>query len=113
LRLRWPDVRSSDDEEVFSLDNLQAWQIQNDMLQAFVATDDAEDDMHDHLLERATASGILPHGSMAELAYEHQQANASNLLQRMQSHSEKARVSRWIDLSLPQQGENKPFAVRL
>jgi len=113
LRLRLPEDNSSDDEEIFSLDGLQSWQIRNDMLQSFVATQDAESEVHAGILERASASGILPHGAMAGLSYEEQQRNARNLLERLQGAGAEHRESRWVELSLPQDTETPPFSVRL
>ena len=113
LRLHLPEDTSSEDEEIFSLDGLQSWQVRQDMLENFVLRQDADDVVHANLLERASARGVLPHGAMAGLSYEQQERKARSLLERLEGSGAERTESRWVELVLPQDSGTPPFSVRL
>src|SRR5690606_22573050 len=113
LRLHLPEDNSSEDEEIFSLDGLQSWQVRQDMLENFVLRQDADDVVHANLLERASARGVLPHGAMAGLSYEQQERKARSLLERLEGSGAERMESRWVELVLPQDSGTPPFSVRL
>jgi|GEM_PF-398875 len=74
------DEQGSEDEENFSLNGLQTWQMQADYLARLLGGGE-----HDAgaLLTLYEAQGALPHGAMATQAYGQVEVGAANLLERL------------------------------
>lgn len=80
LGIYLPEEHSNEDEENFTLNGLQTWQMQADYL-AHLLADGAQDAAS--LLSLYEARGALPHGAMATQAYGQVQEGAAELLERL------------------------------
>lgn len=77
------DGDASDDEENFAIDGLSTWQMHKGLISTLLKN---EAQPSNELLALYQAQGILPHGAMAQNAYDTMREKASDLLERLQAY---------------------------
>ena len=95
------EEEQNEDEENFTLNGLQTWQMQADYLARLLAAGEQDADL---LLTLYEAQGALPHGAMASQAYGQVEEGAANLLERLAPYKGVAStpVSIALNCSIPQ-----------
>lgn len=108
LRIYLQEDDTAQDDEVFTLDGLQSWQVQMTLAASWMQGDD---DL-EALQTRLVAQGVLPHGSQAALAFQHLEDTAQGLWTRLEPYRgspvRHVGVDLRLELQIPQGG-----AVRL
>lgn len=84
LRLLLREEQQSEDEEIFSLDGLQRWQVQQTLIARALHGEAGAPENVQALLQ---AQGMLPHGAMAQASYNDVQQQIAPLLQRLQPYA--------------------------
>ncbi len=81
---------TDEDDENFSLDGLQTWQMHKSLIAAFLQDEQMQSD---ELLNLYRAQGVLPHGAMAQNAYSAMRSQVEDLLERLQTYEGLSTVS--------------------
>ncbi|MDP1930259.1 MAG: exodeoxyribonuclease V subunit gamma [Gammaproteobacteria bacterium] len=98
LRIRLKEEVQGEDDEVFSLDGLQSWNIRNEMIAKMLQETDETSEIE--LQTVLSAQGLLPHGGLAESAYAQVRLNAQRLLDDLAPYRGMQPITHRVDLTL-------------
>lgn len=103
MRLFISEAVEDEDEEVFSLDGLQSWKIRGELLTTLLQSEPEQpvtQDARTAMLQLLDARGQLPHGALAQTAYDEIDSNAQHLLDQLQIYQSVQREQHSVDLVL-------------
>lgn len=96
LRIYLREEGAVEDDEVFSLNALQSWQLQKLLADTWMQREDALPDIQ----ARLAAQGVLPHGEQATLAFRNVEATARSLWEKLEPYRAQPLAPMGVDITL-------------